>query len=225
LQSDGEFKVAVYSMKSWIRHAAWTVAVIGLLYVAWSVWSRDASLIWLQRARPVPFFSAMALLPLIGFPITPFFVLAGALFDVRLGVIGAVIALGCNLAACYFLARKLRPSLERLLRRLDRQLPNAGSGTWKAIRFTMTVKLTPGVPAFIKNYSVAIAGVAFLPYFFSSLLITGVYGVAVLVLGDSLLNHDRGQILKVGAVLAVLALGAWWWRRRHVKEEGQVIGS
>ena len=199
----------------WVKRGLSVLAVVGLVLLLWSVWDREALMAWVARARPLPFFALMALLPVIGVPITPFFIVAGATFGARLGLIGSGLAVATNLILCYGIARKLRPRLKSLLRRFGYNLPDIGARKKGAVRFTLAVKLAPGLPQFVKNYGLGVAGVPFTPYFVLSMLITGVYGASFVVLGESLLTHDRGRAAIAAGFVAVLAVGLWWWRRRR----------
>jgi uncharacterized membrane protein YdjX (TVP38/TMEM64 family) len=198
----------------WVKRVLLGAAVLGLLFLLWSVWDHDAILRWLERARPLPFFALMALLPMLGLPLTPFFVIAGATFGIALGALGSISALAANLFASYLIGRWLRPSIAALLKRLGYELPDFTTRQHGALRFTLAVKLAPGVPAFVKTYGLAVAGVRFGWYFGVSMLITGAYGISIIVLGDSLFDHDRQRVVLALGVLVVLAVGVWAWRRR-----------
>ena len=200
----------------WVKKAIAVLAFGGLLALLWVIWAREFVTGWMQEAAPLPFFSAMTLLPAIGIPLTPFFVVAGATFGVQVGLIGSFIALGANLAFCYWIARSgLRPRLEALLRRSRYELPDFREKDKGALRFTLLVKVTPGVPAFIKHYVLGFAGVPFGVYFAVSMIITGVYGASFVVLGESLFDHDVDTAVIAAVVVVVIALALWWWRRRR----------
>jgi uncharacterized membrane protein YdjX (TVP38/TMEM64 family) len=170
---------------------------------------------WLRNARPAPFFAVIALLPAVGVPLTPLFILAGATFGVRLGLVGTWLALAANLALCYWIAQSgLRPRIESLLRRFSYKLPNFKEARRNAVRFTLAVKLMPG-PQFAKNYLLGVANVPFALYLTASMLITGLYAAAFVVLGESLLDHNRQRAVMAGGVVVVLALGVWALRRRR----------
>ncbi|HVG59384.1 MAG TPA: VTT domain-containing protein [Hyalangium sp.] len=189
-------------------------AIAALVILAWSIWDRAALASWKGEAAPLPFFAAMAVLPLFGMPITPFFVLAGATFGTRLGLLGSGLALGLNLAVSYWLAHTaIRPWLKSLLRRLGYELPDYEKKKEGAVRFTLSVKLAPGIPAFVKNYGLGVSGVPFALYLSASMLITGLYAAALILLGESLFEHDLNRSIVAGAVILVAALGLWWWRR------------
>ena len=204
-----------------MRRALTVVAVAGLALLGWAVWDGGALMTWMREARPLPYFALMCLLTTIGLPITPFFIIAGATFGIGLGLVGSGLALAGSLAVSYRLGRgRLRPRLVSVVRRFGRELPDFGEAGKNAFRFTLTVKFAPGVPAILKNYILAIAGVPFALYFGMSILITGAYGAALIVLGESLLEHDLGRALPTAVVVAVAALGLWWGLRRRARDGG-----
>jgi uncharacterized membrane protein YdjX (TVP38/TMEM64 family) len=168
----------------------------------------------MYAARPLPYFATVALLTAIGAPITPFSIIAGATFGVRTGLVGSGLALAASLTVTYWIAHQVRPWIESLLRRFGRELPHFGQAGKGAVRFTLMVKLTPGVPAFLKSYGLAVAGVPFPLYLGMSLLITGAYVAALVVLGESLLEHDLGRTVALGVALALLVAVGLRVRRR-----------
>jgi uncharacterized membrane protein YdjX (TVP38/TMEM64 family) len=213
---------------TWLKRILWVLGVALLALVAWSVWDhRDALMGWKEEAGPVKFFAAMAVLPALGVPITPLFVLAGATFGVGPGLLGSGVALGLNLILCYGIARSaLRPWLESLLGRFEYELPDFKEREGGALRFTLLVKFAPGAPAVAKNYLLGLTGVPFPLYFGASMLITGVYAVLCVVVGGSLFEHDVGRVLLAAAIVAVLGGGLWWWRKRVGRREaGDAAGG
>src|SRR5215510_10624443 len=111
----------------WVRRALVAAAVAGLLLLAWLIWDHDEVMAAIERAPPLPFFAAMAILPALGAPATPLVLLAGASFGIPVALAGCILALAANLALCYWLARSgLRPKLESMLRRFER-IPNFAS--------------------------------------------------------------------------------------------------
>jgi uncharacterized membrane protein YdjX (TVP38/TMEM64 family) len=194
--------------------------VLALLVVLWTAWDHRAVLERLQSARPLPFFLAMAVLPAVGLPISPLFILAGASFGILIGVLGSAVALAANLSLGYALARLLRPTAERLLRRFgnDRR-PVLSGAKERPIRFTVVARLTPGPPQAIVTYALGVAGVPFLPFFVVSMAVTGTYAVLLIVLGESILDHDVTRTLLVVGGLAVVA-AVIALVRRHFRRAG-----
>jgi uncharacterized membrane protein YdjX (TVP38/TMEM64 family) len=205
------------------RALKWLAVAVGavcLALVVWAVWDHRAVVMgWIERARPFPFFSALAVLPLIGLPVTPLFVLAGASFGVKIGIAGSLAAIGANLIVCYFIGRRMRAPLESLFRRFDFRLPNIAESHTSPTRFALGVKLAPGVPTFVKNYALGLIGIPFRIYFGISMLITGVYAILLVVLGESLLEHRFDRRLWIA--LAVVAVGlVVVWRLRARRRSG-----
>jgi len=212
------------SKASWLVLAGKSMMVLalaGMVYLLWSAWDHEAFVRWKEQAGPLPFFTAMAILPAIGFPVTPFFILAGATFGVAVGLGGSLLALLANFCLCFWLARSaLRPGILRLLKRFSVKLPRFDEGQQRALQFVLMVKFTPGVPAFAKNYLLGVAGVPFALYLVVSMVVTGLYAAAFVVLGESVLEHDVSRTVLAAAVIVVAAVGFWWWRRRKARALG-----
>ena len=203
----------------WVKALFVAIGLAAVALIVWWVWNRGLITKWKQTASPLPFFAGMAIAPALGFPITPLFVLAGATFGRRVGLIGSGLALAANLAFCYWIARTgLRRWLVRLLQRFDYELPDFDKKYQGAWRFTFLVKLAPGIPQFVKNYSLGVAGVPFALYFCSSMLISGAYGAALILLGESLFQHDRSRSAVIGGAVAAVAVAVWWWRKQKRSE-------
>jgi uncharacterized membrane protein YdjX (TVP38/TMEM64 family) len=198
-----------------VRIALIAVTVVVLVLLFRTIWDREAFMSALQDAPPIPFFAIMALLPVVGVPLTPLLIAAGATFGARLGVVGSLLALAVNLALSYRIARSgLRPSLTRLFERFDYELPNFDGQPRNALRFTLMVKFAPGVPAFVKNYGLGVAGVPFTLYFVTSMLITGVYSALLVVLGESIFTHETNHLVWAGGALLLVAVAVYLWRKR-----------
>lgn len=205
---------------TWALRVLGAGALLALAMLLWNAWDHQAFIAWREEAGVLPFFLAMAILPALGVPITPFFIVAGATFGVLIGLAGTAIALSTNLVLCYWIARSgLRPWLGRLLARTRYRIPDFKKGEG-ALRFALLVKLAPGVPIFIKHYLLGMAGVPFWIYFGVSALITGIYAGAFVVLGESLLEHDLGTSAAAIAVLGLVALAIYLWRRRIAGRQG-----
>jgi uncharacterized membrane protein YdjX (TVP38/TMEM64 family) len=203
--------------RAMMGHVLGWVAVGALLAWGWWVWEQAAFLAWKAEAPPLPFFAALAVLPAVGVPTTPFYIMAGATFGGVAGVLGSMASLAVNLVICHWIGQSgLRPWLVRRLEGAGRTLPHLEKG--KAWRFTALVKLAPGVPAFAKNYLIVLAGVPFPVFFGISMAATLPYVVTLVILGESVREHDVRDLVGVAAGLLALAGVAWWVRRRWVAQ-------
>jgi uncharacterized membrane protein YdjX (TVP38/TMEM64 family) len=200
--------------RRWVKPTLIIVVAAGAAWLAVAVWDHEALVEWLRRASPLWFFTLMAALPLLGVPLLPLLVLAGASFGAGRGALGSLAALAANLVASWGIAHALRPAISAVAKRLGYALPVASSAQ-NPIRRVLVVKLTPAVPAFVKNYALAMSGVGFVPYFGLSMLVSGAYAVAVVALGGSLFDHDANTLAPVAIAIAAVGVAVWRWRRRQ----------
>ncbi len=199
---------------------------IGVLYFAGIEWDLHAFLDWIRDQGPLPFFLALAVLPAFGFPITPFFLVAGAAFGVWTGIIGSVISQALNLILCFWLAtRYLHGFLERLIARTPYRIPQIRQEN--RLKVTLLIKITPGPPNFLKSYILGLAGIPFGMFFLVSLPTSVGYGIGIIVLGDSLLEGNIGQSIVGICILVSLLIGIrllreHLLRRKRLRERNEI---
>ena len=172
----------------------------------------------MSAAGPVVFFSAMAVLPGLGVPNSPFALAAGPVFGERLGLpvvtMLGLAAITFNLTLTYWLARRwLRPLCARLLARFGYTLPTVETGD--VTDLIVLIRVTPVVPFFVQNYLLGLADVPFVRYLCVSVAIQGSLNVAFILFGDAL-NHGRGKMALTAAFLiAMLAVGTHLLRNHY----------
>ena len=177
---------------------------------------------WSRTVGPVPFFTAMALLPAFGFPIMAFSLSAGVLFAPQIGlgwvIVGVLISLGVNLALTYWLARyALRPLLEGVIRRLGYGLPQVAKEDHMSL--TLLCRITPGPPFFVQGYLLGLAEVPFWTYLWVSWVISSTYSVAMVVFGDSLMQGSGKVIFLTVSIFIAITVGIKWMRQRYTKKK------
>ncbi len=199
---------------------AFVLAVIGLLVLRGldvrGLLARGIAAI--QAAGPFAFFTAMAILPGIGAPVSAFNLAAGPSFSDRLGtpltVVCALVAVTINLVVTYALARRaLRPFLQKWITRAGYKMPEVEAGD--AVSLVAILRLTPGIPFFIQNYLSGLAEVPFGKYIVVSLLIAWPSNAAMVIFGDALL-HGRGKMAVLAISLLVVIAAVTHVVRRHL---------
>ncbi|BET69675.1 hypothetical protein ASA1KI_45930 [Opitutales bacterium ASA1] len=142
---------------------------------------------------PVPFFLGLAILPAVGAPATPFYLLAGASFGTKVAVPVVLGGLAVNLALSYVMARwVMRPLIVKIVKRLGYEIPLARhEDRWN---LTLLVRITPGPPYPIQNYVLGLAGVPFGVYMVVSMGVASCFAVAFTVFGESLMSGRSGLI-------------------------------
>ena len=189
----------------------------------------EQALTLLRSAGPVAFFLAMAILPAIGVPASPFTLTAGSAFGPTLGmplvVILCLAAIMVNVVFTYFLAREtLRPLLEKLMTRLGYKLPEVAPEDMTDL--AIIVRVTPGSPFPVQNYLLGLARVPFGPYLLVSFIVQGIYTPVFVLFGDALL-HGKGKMALIAGSLLVVAIVVTHWARKHYgkKAKGEESGK
>jgi uncharacterized membrane protein YdjX (TVP38/TMEM64 family) len=172
---------------------------------------------WIRGAGPVVFFSAMAILPGLGVPSLTFMLTVGPAFGDQLGmpvvVVVSLAAMTFNLVVTYALARRaLRPFLERLLTRMGYKTPEVDEGDLTGL--TVVMRVTPGIPYFVQNYTLGIVGVPLVKYLAISCPVTWIYGTGFILFGDALLQ-GKGKMALLAVSLLVAAGAITHMVRRH----------
>ena len=201
------------------RHFLPTVAVCvvsGLLcvFVAWKMGLTPATLKgWIDvmveylEERPALIYVAIVILPAMPFPLSVLLLAAGVVYGERYGLFYAGLlastAIIINLSCTYWVARfPARRLVERLVRRFDFEIPELPKH--HVLRFTIIFRVTPGIPFFLQNYILGLAGVPFRPYFIVSSLAQLVWTFGFVVSGGAIFKGNAGLAI-AGVCLLVVA--------------------
>ena len=198
-----------------------------LYFVGWqTAWEEGkrwyaATMDAITSAGPVVFFSAMGILPGLGAPNLAFALVAGPAFGPQLGM-PLVIALGLvaltfNLTITYWLARTwLRPLVTRLLARFGYPLPQLESGDLTDL--IVLLRVTPGIPFFVQNYTLGLANAPFLRYLAISCGIQWVLNAGFMLFGEALSKGKGKMVLTAVLLLAAVTVATHVIRKRMAKK-------
>lgn len=167
---------------------------------------------------------AMALLPLIGFPIVPVYLVAGARFGPYGGGLVVALVTAAHLAGSYLIAQTvLRRPLLRLLRRWHAHLPEIPDDEQVAVAFIAV--LVPGIPYVLRNYLLAVIGLRLRIYFWIALPIHVARSYVSILVGNLGTAPDRSQFLVLLAIEAlkvvICAIVIWRLREHHRRVHGE----
>lgn len=176
----------------------------------------------IRRVGPWGFFTAMAVLPALGAPMTAFTIPAGEAFAPRLGmgwvIVFSLAAIAVNMALGYWLSRyALRPLLSRLITRYGYAVPRITPEN--ALNVLLVVRLTPGPPYALQCFVLGVAEAPFRLYMIVSWLAVLPWAIGAIVLGKGLFEGNVGAVLIGVGVLVVATILFQWLRRRFFRRE------
>lgn len=186
-----------------------------------SGWSRVAERIGhLNAAAVIPL---MAVLPVAGFPIAVVYLVAGARFG---PVVGGVVVLGITIVhmlLTHLIGRSvLRAPLRRFIEKRHRHLPEVPYDEHAAV--AVVAALVPGLPYFVRNYLLVLAGVRLSVLLWVCVPIYVARSYVTILLGN--LGSDpstSGFIVLLaidGLKVAICALVIWRLRAHHRRYHG-----
>lgn len=161
---------------------------------------------------PWVFFSLMALVPLVGGPLSPFIILAPA-FGTSTAIFGTMLALTFNVIFSWFVSGKwFRPLFVRIVGRFGYSVPEISPKNM--LGFALLLRLTPGMPFPLQNYLLGLARMPLGQYLVVSLPIVWVVSASFIILGESIMTGNV-KLAAAGIFVAVIVTVALrFWRNR-----------
>jgi uncharacterized membrane protein YdjX (TVP38/TMEM64 family) len=178
---------------------------------------------WIAGLNPLAVVPLMALLPIVGFPISVVYLVAGARFGPVLGGVVVTVVTTVHLLGTYLIARSfLRAPLQRFIERRHAHLPEIPVDEQAAV--CLIAALVPGLPYVVRNYLLALAGVRLRYYLGVCLPIYVARSYVTILLGDMTSDPSRTKIILLIIVdilkVAICALVIWRLREHHRKYHG-----
>jgi uncharacterized membrane protein YdjX (TVP38/TMEM64 family) len=205
------------NLRRLVVYAAIGLAAFFLLFAVLRHLPTEALIEELRGWGIVPFFIGFTLLPLVGFPTTPFYLVAGATFGTLASIIGASVGLAVQFAIAYWLAsRFLRNWIGWLVRRAGYSIPEVKPA--HHLRVTLIVKVTPGPPTFLKSYILGLAKIPFSTFFVVSWTFSTAYALSFILLGESLIEGDLRQGL-LGLLILAATVGVVFLLRKRLPKK------
>jgi uncharacterized membrane protein YdjX (TVP38/TMEM64 family) len=171
------------------------------------------SLLSMAQQNPLWLFAAIAILPGFGFPSSPLFILAGIVWGTTVeGCAIACSALILNLAWTHQMAA--HPGHKILTRWFGEKAEKWGQfGKERPLKMTTLVRITPGIPLCVQNYTLGVMRVPFVPYILLSSILTSIFACGLVVAGGAFLNGNLTYAL--AGVAAIIALNMIFKSLRH----------
>lgn len=179
------------------------VVAAGIAVLAWSGFDLERLIATTRTTDPLVFLALMALLPLIGFPISAFYLYAGAAFPLVTAWVLCVTALALNMTGAYFAgAYFLKGPIERWMRRRGYRVPQLKDKGH--FRLAVLIRAVPGVPYPLQNYILSLSGCPFVLYLLISLFVQSTIAAGVIAVSTMLIDPEWKELVIVGAIVLVL---------------------
>jgi uncharacterized membrane protein YdjX (TVP38/TMEM64 family) len=182
----------------------------------------DTVITWCS-SNPLYLFLAIVFLPGFGFPASPLLILAGLVWGSKWqACLVAIFAMSLNMSWTYAVAAgPARGLLNRILRSPHFQRFKISDPSSSRIqnpkskisppsllhRFTVLMRITPGMPFFLQNYVLGLIGVPFLPYILISVPLNAIWVIGFVLTGGAIFEGNVGMIAAGLAILIAAAIG------------------
>ncbi len=168
------------------------------------------------EARPWALVLALAILPGMGFPISPLFIMVGAVLGPIYGLpITCLIAIAaqsvCTMWTYLLSAGPLKGILKKYIFR-TRTLPEFSDAN--ALRFALIIRITPGIPYAVQNVALGVVGLKLKPYTIVSIPITALWTIGFVTTGDTIFEGSAGMAITGILLLVILILATRMLRNR-----------
>lgn len=161
----------------------------------------------LSQTHPFVFFLAIALLPLIGCPVSPLLIAGGLAYGPVIGMVVALAGMAVNNALGYWLAASVfREWIEKLIQKRNWRIPVVPDQ--QAGRVVVMFRLTPGFPLPAQNYILGLARVPFFTYFWISIAIQTIPAAGFVLTGGSIFEGSWGLVFVGVSLIVVMAVAA-----------------
>lgn len=170
--------------------------------------------------RPASLILAMAVLPGLGFPISPLLIFTGAVLGARYGMINTCLLILLAQAICsiwtyYLSAGPLRGIFQRYVLRKRELPPLSGQNAW---RIASIIRITPGIPYALQNIALGVMGLPFRIYMIVSIPIQSLYSIGFIIGGGAMFKGRFGLALTALIFLVAVVLTARIFLNRNRKQ-------
>jgi len=175
---------------------------------------------WIEEIQTWPaayFFLMVALLPLIGFPISPLFIIAGIRFGVAWAIPFSLSALAVNQILAHWIStRVLHNCIQKIAHRWNYDLPKVSQKN--AIKWVFVIRIS-GAPLFAQNYLLGLSYVPFWPYLWVSMVVQAPIVIGVIIFGESFFSGNMGKALLGIGILVIAFFAVSYFRKRYAQPE------
>jgi uncharacterized membrane protein YdjX (TVP38/TMEM64 family) len=156
------------------------------------------------KIDPLLFVLAFTLLPYVGIPSSPLYLLAAGAYGTGPALAWSALALACNITFGYVIGQWLRRPISAWLNRRGHRLPEVPAHeVWRII---LLLRILPGPPLVVQNLLLAVADVPFLLYMLISLPVQFLMILGIILTGGALFHGQKGLLILGVCLIIALAL-------------------
>jgi uncharacterized membrane protein YdjX (TVP38/TMEM64 family) len=156
-------------------------------------------------AHPATVLLPYLVLPLVGFPVTPFLVLLGLRFGSVWGILIMMAIVPIHLVISFWFTRGFAGQwIRTLAAKLGVAIPELAKN--RQLGFAVLFMVIPGLGYSIKNLLLPLSGIRFFPYLICGWLIQGIMGIPFVIMGKALIQWDIKLLAVVGMIFLVIFL-------------------
>jgi len=167
-----------------------------------------------DQIHPLVFLFLMAVLPIIGAPVSIFLVMVSIKFGIVFGIAVTALCMAFHMAVSYYLAHSfVYKWLTGLLRLFNITLPNFVGHL--SMRTAFVFMLIPGVPYVVKNNVLALSKIDFLPYMLINWTAQFGMSIPLIILGRAVVEMNFYILAAAAALLVLIYLIQYLVKRRY----------
>ena len=168
--------------------------------------------------HPGIFLLLMGLLPVFGFPMSPFLALAGIKFGTAWGAGVSLLIMPVHLGLCYLISKTFFQTIILRVMQARGYSPPAFL-TAKPGKLILFFLVVPGPPYVMKNYILALTGLPFLSYIGLTWAVQGVLALPIVILGGTASQQRWGLFALVLTVLILGSIALHWYKGRVTRKK------
>jgi uncharacterized membrane protein YdjX (TVP38/TMEM64 family) len=156
-------------------------------------------------AHPAMVLLPYLVLPLAGFPVTPFLVLLGLRFGSVWGIAIMMAIVPIHLVISFWFTRVVAgPWIQILAKKVGVSIPKLPGN--RQLGFAFLFMVIPGLGYSIKNLVLPLSGIGFFPYLICGWLTQGIMGIPFVIMGKALVQWDIKLLAVAGMIVLMIFL-------------------
>ena len=170
--------------------------------------------------HPGVFILLMGVLPVLGFPMSPFLALAGIKFGTAWGAGVSLLIMPVHLGLCYLISKTFFQTIILKVMQARGYSPPAFLTT-KPGKLLLFFLVVPGPPYVMKNYILALTGLPFISYMFLTWTVQGLLAMPIVILGGTASQQRWGLFSLVLIVLILGSIALHWYKGKLIRKRDE----